>query len=274
MCVSIEHDRVRLHVQNEFVRPTRLTHGEALAVQLGLRCLAAEAEPERRVRILQLAARIEAELVTPRIETVHELRDAIEGMRDTEVEYEPEDQELLLGFNDDVLRGVLSEAIAREHTVILQYLKPGAQAPEARRVGPLQLAYNDGYWYLLGFDLERRAPRIFRLDRTLDAAVEAEHPPAEARDRAWIARIAEQGPAPYLAAADVPARVRYSPAIGRWIAERTGAAPEADGSVVIEHRVASPDWLVRHVLKYGGEACVEEPAELRTLVARVAAQIA
>lgn len=293
MCIRIERDRVRLSTPGQFDRPTRLNAREALAVQLGLRSLAAESDAARRTALLALAGRIEAVLSTPETPTVHDLREAREApsapsaqirlqsdvgpdyTAEPELEYDPDtDHALLLGVGDDVLRGILSDAIGAEQVVRLQYLKPGSHAPERRRVAPLQLAYGEGTWYLLGFDLDRRAPRIFRLDRTLHAQVEAEQVPEEARDRSWIRRIAEHGPAPYFAAEDVAATVRYSAAIGRWIAERAGVAPEPDGSVRVHHRVANPGWLVRHVLQYGGEAWVEEPQELRERVARSARQLA
>ncbi|HSJ13123.1 MAG TPA: WYL domain-containing protein [Longimicrobiales bacterium] len=289
MSIRIERERVQVRAMGEFTRPTRLSAREALAVQLGLRSLAAECDGPRRPALLALAARIESALKTPEIATVHELREAgparaqaerlplalgRPGHREPEVEYDPNvDHALLVGIGDDVLRGMLSDAIGAERTVRMLYLKPGTQAPEWRRLVPLQLVYSDGYWYVLGFDLGRRAPRIFRLDRALDAELEEAEAPPEARDRTWIEHIAEQGPAPYFATDDVPARVRYSPLIGRWIAERTGAPRESDGSVLVTHRVASSEWLVRHVLQYGGEARVEQPEELRRSVARVAAQL-
>jgi predicted DNA-binding transcriptional regulator YafY len=52
------------------------------------------------------------------------------------------------------------------------------------------------------------------------------------------------------------ARVRYSPRVARWVAERVACERLSDGSVVVEHRVADPQWLWRHVLMYGGEARV------------------
>lgn len=283
MCLALEGDRVTLTGFDDFLRPVRLNEREALAVQLGLRALAAECDVARRVRVLALAARIEAELVTPEVETVHEMRvSSAEGMApsrgfrepEPELEYDlDEEREVLLGVGDDVLRGQLSDAIVDGRAVLLQYLKSGAHAPESRRVAPQQLVYFEGTWYLLAFDLERAAPRIFRLDRMLDAVVEeAVHDPAAA-DRAWIDRIAEQERAPYHAEADVQVVVRYSPVIARWIAERANVAPEPDGSVRVHHRVADSRWIIRHVLQYGGAAWVEAPEELRREVARAALEL-
>ena len=75
----------------------------------------------------------------------------------------------------------------------------------------------------------------------------------------------------YRAADEVEVRVRYSPKIARWVRERAAAGmaewtEEADGSVVILHRVADPHWVVGHALQYGAEAEILEPEELRAMV--------
>jgi predicted DNA-binding transcriptional regulator YafY len=61
-------------------------------------------------------------------------------------------------------------------------------------------------------------------------------------------------------------RIRYSPAIARWIAERLGREPDADGGLTVEHPCADTDWAVRHVLQYGPDAEVVEPAAIRAAV--------
>jgi predicted DNA-binding transcriptional regulator YafY len=66
-------------------------------------------------------------------------------------------------------------------------------------------------------------------------------------------------------------RVRYSPRVARWIAEREGVAVEADGSLTLDHPLADVQWGVRHVLQYGPDAEVLEPPEVREeIVARLA----
>jgi hypothetical protein len=49
-------------------------------------------------------------------------------------------------------------------------------------------------------------------------------------------------------------KVKYSPKIARWIAEREGVELDADGSLTIEHPLADQEWGVRHVLQYGPDA--------------------
>ena len=73
---------------------------------------------------------------------------------------------------------------------------------------------------------------------------------------------------------DPPAtmRVRYSPRLAKWIARHETGELREDGSLVVEHHVADVRMAVRHVLQYGPEAEVLEPAELREeIVARLRA---
>jgi predicted DNA-binding transcriptional regulator YafY len=62
--------------------------------------------------------------------------------------------------------------------------------------------------------------------------------------------------------------VRYSPRIARWVAEREGVAAAEDGRLTLEHPVADESWAVRHVLQYGPDAEVVEPAELRAAIVK------
>jgi predicted DNA-binding transcriptional regulator YafY len=62
-------------------------------------------------------------------------------------------------------------------------------------------------------------------------------------------------------------RVRYSPRIARWIAEREGGVPDSDGSLTSMHPLADPHWAVRHVLQYGPDAEVLSPEWLRVEIA-------
>jgi len=61
-------------------------------------------------------------------------------------------------------------------------------------------------------------------------------------------------------------RVRYTPRVARWIAEREGTTPDTDGSLTMEYPLADLDWAVRHVLQYGPDAVVLGPERVRIAV--------
>jgi predicted DNA-binding transcriptional regulator YafY len=300
--------RVYVNAPHDFHRPVRLNNREALALGLGLRALAADADAPRRAEILDLAARLEADLSAPEVETVHDRRERLaEGRPSAEpamydasleadeddawvheallspsaavpppsaapAEEEPEYEDaMMLAFDDDGFRGVVADAIELQRVCRLLYLKPGDEAPQQRRVAPYRLLFANGVWYVAAHDLERDDLRIFRMDRVLEATLT--DVPATLPAAGIDSLLADNGA--YIAADDVEVSVRYSPRIARWIVERDDALSlDGDGSVLVRHRVADPRWLVRHVLQYGGEAVIEEPAEARQWVASAAAALA
>jgi predicted DNA-binding transcriptional regulator YafY len=249
--IMIEAGRVRVHAPADFKRPVRLSDREGLALGLGLRALAAEAEPGRRAEILALAAQLEDSLVAPHIA----LQPSI--ARDAPVTATRPSFEVATGTDD--VRADIADAIERAVLCEIEYMKPHS-APSRRTIAPRQLVHAHGHWYVAA--IEDGEQKVFRLDRITDHRVLD-----EAIDEAAV-RASHYF---YLGTdADLQARVRYSPRIGRWIAEQNDSQCDADGSCVIVHRVSDVNWLVRHVLQYGGEAVVETE-ELRGFVARAAA---
>lgn len=276
--------RVQVDTRHEFDRPVRLTQRETLALGLGLRMLAADADAERRRTILELADRLEMELAAPDVvgdvlpaapyDAAPSLRrlpdasdaDAAAEWEDT-VEY---DDELMLGFEDDGFRGVVADAVELGRLCTLWYLKPGDLAPMHRRVAPYRLVHANGMWYVAAFDLEREDLRFFRMDRVLDATLEEDAaPPAPAE----LDTLLRSG-APYIARDEMEVEVRYAPRVARWVMEKAPVYAEPDGSVLVTHRVADPRWIVRHVMQYGGDATIEQPEPARWWVVAAANRIA
>lgn len=255
--ISIWRGRVYVHAPTEFNRPVRLSDREALALGLGLRVLAAEADVQRREEILALADRLEEELAAPDLV----LRPASISVQEVMADYEPL---LHVSVGEDDVRGVLAEAIETGRACVIEYLKPQS-VPAERVIVPHQLMYANGQWYVAAHDVAANETRNFRLDRILRASLTDEQLDF---DDAVESSAAVFGSDSH----EIEADVRYSPRVARWIAEQTGESCEADGSIVVRHRVADVNWLVRHVLMYGGEAVVETPS-LRTLVASAAARL-
>lgn len=255
----VEHDRLYTWTTGEFRRPTRLTPREALALGLGLRALAAEAEPARRAELLDLAERLEADLSVPEIES----RGILAEMPSLALEEVDRIATRLADDEEDIL-SVIIEAARTCRVCRIRYLKPGAATPDDRVVHPYHLVHAEGRWYLLAHATDRGAVRIFRLDRILEAEPRAEsfERPADFDPARYIA----EGGRLFAAVDDVEVAVRYSPRIARWVEERAPCERREDGSVVVRHRVADPRWVVRHVLQYGAEAEVLEPVEVRGMV--------
>jgi len=251
--VIIEADHVYVWTAGDFRRPARLSPSEILTLGLGLRVLAAESDPGQQADILGLAHRLErslgggsAEEMLARFEPEAD-RCAAEGVRPT-----------------------LSGCARDRRLCEIDYLKPGAAAPERRQVEPYLLVAASGHWYLMGRCPVADDVRSFRLDRIIGAAaqqqrfeVPVDFDPAEYLGDRSVFRPVDP----------VVVSVRYSSRIARWLAEKWPTEPLESGDVLVRHQVADSRWLVRHVLQYGADAEVIEPAEYRELVARALQQI-
>jgi predicted DNA-binding transcriptional regulator YafY len=126
----------------------------------------------------------------------------------------------------------------------------------------------EGHWYLLAHCEVSGTVRIFRMDRILAAT------PGEGAfevPAAFDAASYIQGARVYRGSEATMVRVRYSPRIARWLAEREDGEWDPGGGFTVAHPVVDPYWLVRHVLQYGPDAEVLEPAEAREWVREVVA---
>ena len=266
--IYIEGDVVRVHTPDDFQRPVRLSPSEALALGLGLRALAAEAEVDRRAEILALAAQLEQELTTPELELQPRLAPDLVVYEMAVMPERPVD----IALGEDEVRGSLSDAIAAHRVCRITYLKPSDRQPVDREIEPLKLIYASGHWYVSALVAAHDEARMYRLDRIL--GLQETERTFEERPPGTVQQAVEQTGDAFMPTARTRAvQVRYSPRIARWIAEqRRDVVKEVDGSVVLTHQVADETWLVRHVLRYGGEAVVET-AEMRPLLAAAAARL-
>lgn len=236
-----EGDRLHVSSAGPYRRPIRFTPDELLAMQLGL--VAESVEPPT------LTAELARILSAPRAQgKVYALERA----------YGPRD------VVDVARRAVTDRAKLR-----LAYAGDGGAQPTERVVRPHQVVTAEGATYLICWCELASDWRRFRADRVVEVAPLDDrfdpHPdfqPLE-EDRSVFREPAD--------GVDV-VRVRFSPSVARWITERHPHAETLpDGSAVIAYQVASAEWLVRHVLQYGTEAEVLEPAGYRDAVRRAVA---
>jgi len=245
--IYLEPDRVEVR-SDHFRRPMRLTLPELCALELGLAMLRTERPPEEAPAIDRARAR---------------LREVIARLPGQDVE-EREFAAELGGAVDLEMLSALRKAVRERRRVTFLYHKSGAEAPARRVAAPLAVVHAEWSWYLVGMADGATGLRFFRLDRMdqLEQTDDAFEPPAEfSLDEVLAQRR-------MLVAEGVPTlRVRYSPRVARWVAEREARAVEADGSITVEHPLADPHWALRHVLQYGPDAEVLEPASVREALA-------
>jgi proteasome accessory factor C len=240
LTIYLEADNVEV-ITNHFLRPMRLTRPELLALELGLAMLQAERPPEERPGIERARKRLE---------------EVLAGTADHESDY----RFASLGQTGDPEHfRRLQQASRARRRVQLTYRKSGADEASSRMLCPYGIVFASGMGYIVA-DCGGEGLRFFRLDRVEDVEILDER--YERPKDFSLDAVVREGRL-FQAADSGALRVRYSPRVARWIAEREGKTLDPDGSLTVEHPLADTDWAVRHVLQYGPDAEVLEPVHVR-----------
>ncbi len=133
---------------------------------------------------------------------------------------------------------------------------------EARTVEPWRLSFSRGHWYLSGWDRDREAERLFRVDRmagpvTLGGPAGREPPPPDPIGPLLGWELGDAVP--------VAAKVSVDADLAAWACHVTGTdgEPQPDGSVVLTLNVRNPDAFRSLVLSFLDRAEVLAPEEMR-----------
>jgi proteasome accessory factor B len=156
-------------------------------------------------------------------------------------------------------------AAARDRRLLeFDYRRPDDDVPARRHVQPWGVVAWHGRWYLVGLDLDRQAPRQFRLSRvvgqpTVSGPAGAFAPPPDV-DLAAIVAGQDAGEEH-----SVIVRARPGGAVGlRRAAIPLG--PADDGEDLLELRTTEPGALADRLAAYGADVVVEEPTAMREAV--------
>jgi proteasome accessory factor B len=162
---------------------------------------------------------------------------------------------------------VVAEAVREGRLVTFDYRGASDSAPVGRRVEPWGVVWWHGRWYLVGHDLDREAPRVFRLSRIVGEP-RAEGPAGAVSVPEGIdlpALVSENDPVGGEVMARV--RVRHERAIGLR-RQTVDSYDDGDGWDVVTLPCPDPHRLADQVLGYGTDAVILAPAEARAAVVR------
>lgn len=151
----------------------------------------------------------------------------------------------------------LIEAVSSRTAIRFEYLAENMQS-NVRNLHPYRLSNSRGYWYLIGFDLDRQSLRTFRVDRINSSITTVGRAGAYEVDK--DALDAEEDSYSYqIKSAVLSLRKGRAPQLrtGSKISEKS-----ADwDSVEVTYR--SEENFLQRVLWYGTDVIIEEPASLR-----------
>jgi proteasome accessory factor BC len=174
------------------------------------------------------------------------------------------------GDDSEVAR-VVSGAIIARRLLKIEYYKENEDEFTERTLEPYKLVNGQEGWYIHAWDLEKEAPRSYRLDRVRQVDVLGDsfepRPGVEPDVHGWLSTgEVDSGST---------ARIWVSPERARWVREdHPGATELSDGAVIFERTYASYEWLAREILKEAGDAVVLEPEEARRAVLEAAEHLA
>ena len=235
-----EGDRISASSRGPFRRPLRFTPLELLAIQIGI-ALEVEGAAPLSAEFAKLLVAVD------------------DGPR--RISLAPSS-----GEGEQEVAELARRAVTERRVLTILYAGEHDLASAARSVEPHQVLNADGRWYVVAWCRKSEGWRHFRADRVIDVLLEDEtftvRP--DHRDLETPAEALRRDAPP------VPVRVRFAPAIARWLAELYPHARSlAGGGLEVEFPVLEPHWLVRHILQYGADAEVIEPPAMRALMKKV-----
>jgi predicted DNA-binding transcriptional regulator YafY len=159
--------------------------------------------------------------------------------------------------------GALYDAVATHREVRFGYRRPGG-VEAARRLQPWGLTSWRGRWYVAGQDLDRQAPRVFRLSRITSpvagvGAPGAYQPPVDLDVRSLVMAADPDDP-PVTGVA----RIRVVAGAGQRL--RHGATQVGSDPDLLDVPFADLAGFADLITSYGPDAVVEGPPQLRSLV--------
>lgn len=164
----------------------------------------------------------------------------------------------------------LQRALLHQYRIRMDYAKQGREAGEEYDVDPYTLVFHKGGIYLLGYAHNRKAMRLFALERVRGVAVTRQRfeIPAgyepEGHFKSAFGLVSDTS---------MKVCVRFSADVAHAVRERVWrpdqvVRSDSEGRVTIEFEAAGEMELVSWILSYGAHAEVLEPPELRREVKR------
>jgi predicted DNA-binding transcriptional regulator YafY len=163
--------------------------------------------------------------------------------------------------------GKLEGAISKQRTIKFPYFSISRNRESERTVNPYGLLSDNGSWYVIGHDLDRKNIRTFRVSRIRGDIRFATRRERDFRIPADFDIDVYRGRAPWQIGDPIgEARIELAGDTAWWVMRSFGNAGQLDGNVFTTEYSAIP-LLTSWILRQDGRAIPVEPDELRRDVA-------
>ena len=165
---------------------------------------------------------------------------------------------------------VFWEATQERSPVLFDYVRPGQTEPTTRHLQPWGVVRYSGRWYVVGYDTDRQAARIFRLSRVRGEARKHGEPGTyEVPPGTDIGEVTRRlAPEPTSAQVTLLVRENAGHLLRRDADSVQPGVAGPDGASSWDRLVLTrpTDGLVDELLGHGADVYVEGPSEIRDLV--------
>jgi proteasome accessory factor B len=162
------------------------------------------------------------------------------------------------------------EALRDGRRLKFEYRGANDSVPGQRRVEPWGVVCWSGRWYLVGHDLDRAAPRAFRLSRVVgEPTVEGKPGSVQVPEGIDLGALVSATDSRPQSEALARVKVRHDRAMGLR-RQTIDVVDDGDGWDVVTLPCPDPHRLAEQVLGYGADAVILSPAEARdALISRL-----
>jgi proteasome accessory factor B len=169
--------------------------------------------------------------------------------------------------SDEPAFDAVLEAVTDRFAIGFEYRAGGATHTTARRLEPWGIASWHGHWYVVGFDRDKEAPRMFRVSRVVGQVERIGTPgevvpPDDLDVRALVSSLAPPRP-------DSLATVRVRSGRGGSLRRRASAVrPVGEQWDEVDVPYASGSTLAEELVSFGPDVVAVSPDEVRQAVVR------
>jgi predicted DNA-binding transcriptional regulator YafY len=164
----------------------------------------------------------------------------------------------------------VQEAAQNQQLLRVLYFTMSRRKRTRRRIAPYQVWYYDETFYLIGFCYQRKEIRLFAIDRIEQIEILDE---TFDRPEGFDAEQFMQASFGAFQGESATVKIRFTKKAAGYVSEKIWhptqtLAPQPDGGLLFEAQVAGIDEIKRWVLKWGADAEVLAPDELRRAVSQ------